>query len=136
MSHDEGHDDQGRNHHEGDDHSTKLAEPTVEPKTTTETSKPPSQISEPNQPKEQSVPMQMQLNPTIEPTPLNPETSEANHETPRESEHSETQPSSPPLYFSQIPVIERHQALQNPVPDNVEMLRITLEGLAILLKPC
>ena len=77
-----------------------IGEHAEEPETTHETPEPITEIkqletSTPNQPKEQFVPMQTQ---TI------PKTSEANPETPQESENSETQLSFLSQYFSHLPI--------------------------------
>ena len=67
-----------------------------------------------------------------EPTQPNPEISEANPKTPQEYENSEAQPSSPPLYFSQLPIEQRSNI---PITMLQELFNLTPTALDVLPKP-
>ena len=118
---DDGHDDQGPSHHEGETTpSEHKAAEASNPKPAPETSNQPQESKEQTA-QEQTQSIQPTPTPIIDQNPLNPDTSEES--------------SSPPQYFSQIPLIQRLEAQQNPtIAGSAELLKNTPEGLAILPK--
>ena len=121
---DDDHDDQGPSHHKRETTpSEHKASEASNPKPADPT---PETSNQPQESKEQTAQEQTQsIQPTptsiIDQNPLNPDTSEES--------------SSPPQYFSQIPLIQRLEVQQNPtVAGIVELLKNTPEGLAILPK--
>ena len=118
---DDGHDDQGPSHHEGETTPSEYkAAEASNPKPAPETSSQPQESKEQTA-QDQTQPIQPTPTPIIDQNPLNPDTSEES--------------SSPPQYFSQIPLIQRLEAQQNPtIAGSAELLKNTPEGLAILPK--